>query len=578
MGIKRKYNKNYIKKFMNVVLEENKKLIFWGLVLLLIVTIIQVLMPQIIKEFLDNAIPNNDIRLLYVLSLMYVILSLLKGGLQVVREYNISKIKNNISFKYKIKILKKLTELFGKNYEELETGKILKVINDDCTDIEQYGMDLFSDIVIDICTAIFSAFFLFNMHPILFFLLVLILFFILISQCFFTEIIGEKIKSIRLQSGELYALLTECVSNILGILISKSEKFFLKKYIEKQRKAIKDSIKLDVIFSSYNETGNVIIALITILIYSLGGFFVIKGEISLGELIIFQEYAIMFIGPCNNLIKCKSKIKQMFISLEQIYDLLDIKPIINLTEGKDKISEIKEIQFKNVSFGYGDEVILNRLNFTLERNNIYAIVGKSGCGKSTIIKLLYRLWDVDQGEIRIDNIELKDYNIEFLRNKITIVSQDLLLVNDTIRNNIIFDKKNISSDELDDICFKVGLKNFIEELPEGYNTIIGENGVKLSGGQKQRIAIARALLNESSILVFDEATSALDNITQNFVLKNIKEFFKDKIVLIISHRLAIVNDVNKIFVLEKNLIVEEGSHEELIKNRGYYYEFLKDDI
>ena len=578
MDIKKIYNKNYIKRFINLILEENKKLIFCGIFLLLVVTIIQILMPQIIKKFLDDAIPNNNVGLLLKLSLIYIILSLIKCGFQVEREYNISKIKNNISFKYKIKILKKLTELCGKNYEELESGKILKVINDDCTDIEQYGMDLFSDILIDICTAIFSAVFLFNIQPILFFLLVLVLFLVSISQYLFTEIVGNKVKSIRLKSGGIYALLTEFISNILGILISKSDKFFLKKYIENQKNIIKDNIKLDVIFSIYNEVGNIIISLITILIYSLGGFFVIKGEISLGELIVLQEYAIMFIGPCSNLIKCKSKIKQMFISLEQIYSLLDLEPIINLKEGKNKISEIKKVEFKNVSFGYGNEFVLNKLNFTLEYNNVYAIVGKSGCGKSTIIKLLYRLWDVGQGEIRIDDIRLKDYNIEFLRNNITIVSQDLLLINDTIRNNIIFDKENISSDRLDDICFKVGLNDFIKDLPEGYNTIIGENGIKLSGGQKQRLAIARALLNESSILVFDEATSALDNITQNFVLKNIKEFFKDKIVLIISHRLSTVNDVDKIFVLEKNIIIEEGKHEELIKKREYYYEFLKNDI
>ncbi|MTN08238.1 ATP-binding cassette domain-containing protein, partial [Turicibacter sanguinis] len=220
--------------------------------------------------------------------------------------------------------------------------------------------------------------------------------------------------------------------------------------------------------------------------------------------------------------------------------------------------------------------ILDSINMKFKKGSITAIVGSSGCGKSTLVNLIFRLWDVDEGKILIDNVDIRDYNLQSLRKNISIITQDLLLLDDTILNNLTLENKNISKKYLDDICARVGIYEFIDNLPNKFNTIVGEKGVKLSGGQKQRIAIARALLSDSEIIVFDEATSALDNISQKIILENINDILGNKIVIMIAHRLSTIKNSDKIYVIDKGKVIESGSHEELILNEGVYYKFLND--
>lgn len=204
-----------------------------------------------------------------------------------------------------------------------------------------------------------------------------------------------------------------------------------------------------------------------------------------------------------------------------------------------------------------------------KKGNTYAIVGGSGCGKSTIANLLYRLWDVDNGEIYINNHRISEINLSNLRKNISIVSQETVIFSGTIKENILINKKTIDK-ELEKICKSVGLEEFINTLEEGINTEIGERGVKISGGQKQRISIARAILNDSSVLIFDEATSALDNISQNNIIENLKDYLKDKIVIMIAHRLSTIIDVDVIYVMKNGEVIEKGKHINLIKKDGYY--------
>ena len=227
-----------------------------------------------------------------------------------------------------------------------------------------------------------------------------------------------------------------------------------------------------------------------------------------------------------------------------------------------------DIVFNKVSFSYNDNITtINNIDMKLEKGKITALVGTSGSGKSTISKLLFRLWDIDKGSITIDGVPLKEYNLKDMRKNISIITQDVLLFDDSIMNNLTLRDRQIDKYRVEDICKKVGISSFIKELPNGFETKVGEGGVKLSGGQKQRISIARALLSDSKIIVFDEATSALDNISQNQILKNIKEFIADKTSIVIAHRLSTIKDADKIYVLDNGNVVEEGSHSELIRKK-----------
>ncbi|MDX5701532.1 ATP-binding cassette domain-containing protein [Clostridioides difficile] len=216
-----------------------------------------------------------------------------------------------------------------------------------------------------------------------------------------------------------------------------------------------------------------------------------------------------------------------------------------------------------------DSYILSNINITFRKGETTALIGESGSGKSTIVNLLYRLWDIQKGEITIDGINIKNINLKSLRKSINIVTQDMLMFDDTIRNNININK-SLSDEELKNICSVVGMNDFISRLENGFDTIIGEKGVKISGGQKQRIALARSLVNDSKILILDEATSALDNISQSEILRNIRAYVKGKIVIIIAHRLSTIKDADNIYVLEKGKVVESGKDKELFIRNGIY--------
>ncbi|MCU9808435.1 ABC transporter ATP-binding protein/permease [Paraclostridium sp. AKS46] len=335
-----------------------------------------------------------------------------------------------------------------------------------------------------------------------------------------------------------------------------------------------------MIISSNISISRILSSLITISIYCYGGLKIIKGNMSIGELIAFQQYTGMLIGPCISIIRSNTRIQQSLVSINRIFGVLDEPIIINQDNKGSRIKDNFEgdIIFDEVDFSYSEDKTLDNMNIRFEKGKMTALVGSSGCGKSTIVNLLFRLWDIDNGKITIDNVDIKDYNLKSLRQNISIVTQDLLLFDDSILNNLTLGNKNISKEYAEEICEKVGICEFINNLPKGFETIVGEKGVKLSGGQKQRIAIARTLIAKSSIIIFDEATSALDNVSQKIILENIRELLKNKTVIVIAHRLSTIMDADKIYVLNKGQVVESGSHEELLIKKGVYYNLSNEQI
>lgn len=231
---------------------------------------------------------------------------------------------------------------------------------------------------------------------------------------------------------------------------------------------------------------------------------------------------------------------------------------------------------KNVNFSYSNNKILKNINYKFKPGKVYALVGATGCGKSTIINLLYRLWDVESGEITINDKNIKEYNLYSLRKNIAIVSQNTFLFDDTIENNLTLNNNRIKKEDYIETCKRIGIDEFISKLPDGYQTQVGENGVKLSGGQRQRIAIARMILQSKDILIFDEATSALDNITQEYILDNLRQYYENRIVIMIAHRLSTIRKADEIVVLNQGKIVEIGNHESLMQKKQYYYQLVEE--
>jgi len=261
---------------------------------------------------------------------------------------------------------------------------------------------------------------------------------------------------------------------------------------------------------------------------------------------------------------------------EAVYSIRSDK-ITHIKDGEKELSSFKsDIKFDDVTFTYKRRSkILQDISITFEKGKTTAIVGRSGVGKTTIINLLLRLFEPDEGEIKIDGLNLKEYKMLSWLNKIGFVGQDTFIFNDTIRNNITFRSENYSDEEAIKAAKYADAHSFITELPNGYNTLVGDKGVRLSGGQRQRIAVARAMIREPEILIFDEATNALDNISEAAVQKAIDEISKDHTVIVVAHRLSTIGNADKIIVLVDGRALEEGTHKELMENRGAYWELYR---
>jgi subfamily B ATP-binding cassette protein MsbA len=278
-----------------------------------------------------------------------------------------------------------------------------------------------------------------------------------------------------------------------------------------------------------------------------------------------------FLRPISSIASALTYLKKAEVSLDRVNEIISIKdPIEDPINPVEKTEFTDKIEFKNVTFAYGDEPVLKNISFNLEIGKTVALVGESGSGKSTISDLIPRFHDVIGGEITIDNINIKQLRKKDLRKMMSIVTQESILFNDTIRNNISFGKPNATEEEIINAALVANAHEFILQLEKGYDTIIGDRGNKLSGGQKQRISIARAVLANSPIMILDEATSALDTESEKLVQDALENLMKNHTSLVIAHRLSTIRNADLIIVLKSGEIVERGNHQELIEANGYY--------
>lgn len=572
--------KNNLIRFLEIALKKNKKNAISAFFLMIITSILSLFIPQVTKTIMDDAIKYGNVEKLLKLISLYILITITSSIFSFILEYIYSKMKKNVSMTFKMKMIRHLSKLSGSYYTNIKTGNILNILDNDIYVVESLGAELLFSLIVDFFTAFISLVFLINMQYDLLIIIIILQAIILYSQSKFTKLIAAKNEEIITTAGEAANIKQEYVSNLMNVIISKAKLNIFKQYLNKERNMIKASIRMDMIFSMSRATGSIFSSFLTVAIYGYGGYKIIRGTMTFGELIAFQQYTGMLISPCMNIIRSNISIQQAKVSVDRIFSILDEPININNNDsGVGCVENFKgELLFDKVNFSYDDETsILDDLSLKFDNGKITALVGASGCGKSTISKLIFRLWDVNDGEIMIDGIPIKNYNLNEIRKNISIITQDTLLFDDTILNNLTLGKKCVDKEDITKVCKSVGIYDFITNLPQGVDTVVGERGVKLSGGQKQRISIARSLLCNSKIIIFDEATSALDNISQSMILENINEFLINKTVIVIAHRLSTVRNADKIYVIDEGHVIEEGSHEELILNESSYYNLLNEE-
>ncbi|MFL0266684.1 ABC transporter ATP-binding protein [Candidatus Clostridium radicumherbarum] len=471
-------------------------------------------------------------------------------------------------------IFSHLQRLSFSYYDNTNTGKLMSRIVTDLFDISELAHHGPEDVFISLLKIAGSFIILMGINV----KITAILFFITLAMLYFSVRYNKKMKETFRENREKIAIVNAQVQDSLsGIRVVKS---FSNEHIENKKfqkgnneflRSKEDNYSLMGRFFSMNGFFQGILYLSVVL---FGGIFISMGSVQVSDLVIYILYINIFLNPIDKLVNFTEQYQRGLSGFERFLEVINTYPdIVDKKDAKELINPKGTLEFKNVTFSYNNKnTILNDINLKIEAGKTVAIVGPSGSGKTTFCSIIPRFYEIDDGNVTIDDIEIKDIKLRSLRGNIGIVQQDVYMFAGTIKENIAYGKPNASDEEIIEAAKRANAHEFIMGLEEGYNTYVGERGVKLSGGQKQRISIARVFLKNPPILILDEATSALDNESEKFIQLSLEELAKNRTTIVIAHRLSTIRNADEICVLTEDGIKEKGTHEELLKDNGIYAE------
>ena len=518
---------------------------------------------------------NNDV-LIFMVGLI-VITFLLKNIFNYMSMFFITYLRNGVVKNIRNDIYKSIIKLSLSFYSEKKRGDIVARISSDVQELDHSFLSIFELIVKDPLMVLFTLLSMFLISPKLSIFVI-----VFIPICgFVISLVGKSLrrKSLKVQKeqGQFISLVDETLSGMKILKIFNAEEKFQKKFMNSTIRFYKFSnsvLNRKNLASPLSEFLG-ITAIAGVL--WVGGMMVLKeNSLDASAFIVYLGLAYNILTPAKSLSRATYKVKKATAAAERIFDVIDNDTIISENKNAIEINSFDHnIEIKNMSFSYENDVVINNLNLTIPKGSSVALVGQSGSGKSTLANLICRFYDTQKGEIRFDNTDIKNLKKESLRKMIGLVTQDSILFNDTIKNNLLIAKEDATNDEIIN-CLKVANAwEFVKKLPKKIDTNIGDSGNKLSGGQKQRLSIARAVLKNPPILVLDEATSALDSESEKLVQTALDNLMKDKTSIVIAHRLSTIQNSEKIIVLEKGQIIESGKHKELMKKDGVYSNLVK---
>ena len=524
---------------------------------------------------LKKAEGNNDV-LIFMVGLI-VITFLLKNIFNYMSMFFITYLRNGVVKNIRNDIYKSIIKLSLSFYSEKKRGDIVARISSDVQELDHSFLSIFELIVKDPLMVLFTLLSMFLISPKLSIFVI-----VFIPICgFVISLVGKSLrrKSLKVQKeqGQFISLVDETLSGMKILKIFNAEEKFQKKFTNSTIRFYKFSnsvLNRKNLASPLSEFLG-ITAIAGVL--WVGGMMVLKeNSLDASAFIVYLGLAYNILTPAKSLSRATYKVKKATAAAERIFDVIDNDTIISENKNALEINSFDHnIEIKNISFSYENDVVINNLNLTIPKGSSVALVGQSGSGKSTLANLICRFYDIQKGEIRFDNTDIKNLKKESLRKMIGLVTQDSILFNDTIKNNLLIAKEDATNDEIIN-CLKVANAwEFVKKLPKKIDTNIGDSGNKLSGGQKQRLSIARAVLKNPPILVLDEATSALDSESEKLVQTALDNLMKDKTSIVIAHRLSTIQNSEKIIVLDKGQIIESGKHKELMKKDGVYSNLVK---
>ncbi len=526
-----------------------------------------------ISSFGIKEVPNQLICLAILSGLIWSAESIFQY-LYAVLWRNLAQISQH---KLRIKAYNHIQKLDMKFFEQDNTGRLLSILNDDINQLERFLdhganeiIQLFVSVAIIGGTMLWVApkiaIFAFFPIPI-----------ILWGSIKFQQKLAPKYKDVRDKAGLLASRLNNNLGGILTIKSFTTEKWELDRLNQESisyQKSNKSAIKLSSAFIPLIRFA-ILFAFIAILL--IGGFQAYEKSLSIGTYSFLVFITQRLLWPLTTLGHVLDEFQRSLASINRVIDLIDTP--IEIIDGKKHIKVkniIGEINFKNISFNYPRRnSTLDNINFTIKEKTTLGIVGLTGSGKSTLIKLLLRIYDSKKGKITLDNISINEIRLKDLRRCISLVSQETYLFHGTVKENISYGSNNVNMADIIKAAKVAEAHEFIEHLPDGYNTVVGERGQILSGGQRQRIALARAVLKDAPILILDEATASVDNETEVLIQKSLSSITKNKTTIVVAHRLSTIKNADNIIVLDKGKIVEKGNHSELLEKKGIYCDLWK---
>ena len=550
---------------------EHRLKIFLALIMMVISAAATGLHAWLVRPALDEVLIKGNKEMLFLIPIAIIIVTLIKGLATYTHSYQMSKVAHSIIAKLQIQMFEKLMYLDLKFYSDSKSGNLISRLINDTHYLRQAIVKSVTGIIKDVLVIIFLLGNMFYQS----WSLTLFAFFAFPLALWPIRKIGKSIRKITYTiQNEIASFSNVLAESIKGIRQVKS---YTKENYEKRRayetisfiqKYFTRSAFISNRLSPLMEfIGSLAIALS---IY-VGGVFVLNESMTTGQFMSFLVSLLLAYQPVKALGNLNISVQEGLAGAERIFNLLDTsKNRMEKITSENKIKLNGNIVLKNVSFAYSEKNVLNNISIEIPKGKKVALVGLSGSGKSTIANLIVRFFDNYNGQILIENKDIKKIELVDLRNNVSMVTQETILFNDSIANNIKYGKLDASEEEIKNVAKTSGISEFSENLENQLDTVIGESGVKLSGGQRQRIAIARAILKNGPILIMDEATSSLDNITEKEVLKTIKNLMKDKTTLIIAHRLSTIEDSDIIYVLDKGKIESFGTHQELLNKSEIY--------
>jgi ATP-binding cassette, subfamily B, putative efflux pump len=546
---------------------------------------IPLIIPILIKYVFDDIISSETLsnqdklnQLFWIMGIMIVIFVLFRPPIEYYRQYFAQWTANKILYDIRDRLFSHLQRLSFKYYANTRSGEVISRVINDVEQTKNFVVSGLMNIWLDIATIIIAVIIMFTMNIKLTVVsLILFPFYAFSVRYFF----GNLRKLTRARSQALAEVQSYLHERVQGMPVIKS--FAIEEYEQGQfDKQNSNFLTKATDHTRWNAKSFAVVNTITdiapLIVIGYSAYLVIQNSLSIGTMAAFIAYIDKLYSPLRRLVNSSTTITQSIASMDRVFEFMDEKYDIKDAPNALECTEVKgEIIFENVNFSYSDknEPTLKNLSLKIGKGETIALVGMSGGGKSTLVSLIPRFYDVTSGSILLDGTPINALKVRSLRDKIGVVFQDSILFSESVKTNILLGKPDASEDEVIEAAKAANAHEFIMNLPEGYQTKVGERGVKLSGGQKQRIALARMFLKNPPILILDEATSSLDLESEHLIQEALEKLAKERTTIIVAHRLSTITHADRIVLIEHGEIVEIGSHDQLMEKRGNYYKLYQ---